>query len=297
MTSLLHLAYRVSRVRFWLYLGGTYLVGYMIGVANTYLLPEPSFSVLWKFVDPFFVLHLIYFILPANIFLYGVNDISDKDTDAFNPKKNDKEYRAVKQDERKLYGLVFVSFLYGAVLVAFQPTMVARFIFLSWMALSFLYSAPPLRLKARPALDFLSNMLYVLPAILAFHQLTLDIPPILPLLAAFSWAWAMHLFSAIPDIEADRKAGIQTTAVVLGKRLSLVLCFIFWTFFAGTLVFIVQWNLPFSLLALVYPAIPIYVLARPETDIERVYWYYPYFTGVFGMVIFFSVGLPLVIPL
>ncbi|TFF91708.1 prenyltransferase [Candidatus Thorarchaeota archaeon] len=296
MTNIVRLAYKVSRVRFWLYLGGTYLVGYMIGVANTYL-AEPSMAVLYSFIDPYFLLHLFYFILPANIFLYGVNDISDKDTDAFNPKKDEKEYRAVEQDARKLYGLVFASFLYGAILIAFQPTMEARFIFLSWMALSFLYSAPPLRLKARPVVDFLSNLLYVLPAILAFNQLTLEIPPLLPLLAAFSWTWAMQLFSAIPDIEADRRAGIQTTAVAIGRRASLVLCFIFWAFFAGTLIFIVQWNLPFSLLALVYPAIPVYILARPDTDIERVYWYYPYFTGVFGMVLFFSIGLPLVVPL
>jgi 4-hydroxybenzoate polyprenyltransferase len=284
-------------VRFWLYLGGPYLVGYMIGVADTYLLPEPSLAVLYNFLDPLFILHLVYFILPANIFLYGVNDISDKDTDAFNPKKDDKEYRAVEQDEKKLYGLVLFSFLYGAILIAFQPTMIARLIFLSWMALSFVYSAPPLRLKAKPMVDFLSNILYVLPAILAFNQLTLEVPPILPLLAAFAWTWAMQLFSAIPDIDADGQAGIRTTAVAIGRKASLVLCFIFWAFFAGTLVFIVQWNLPFSVLSLVYPAIPIYILARPETDIHRVYWYYPYFTGVFGMVIFFSIGLPLVMPL
>jgi len=283
MTNILYLAFKVSRVRFWLYLGGTYLIGYVIGISD-----------LIQLADETFLLHLLFFMIPANILLYGVNDISDKDTDMFNPKKDEKEYRAAENDRRNLYVLVFLSFLYGAFLILLgQPDLTAVGLFVSWMLLSFFYSAKPLRFKALPILDFSSNFLYVIPALLAFYQASRTIPPLLPVFAAFMWTSAMHLFSAIPDIDADRKANLRTTAVVAGKRVSLLLCFAFWLMFAAILVFIAPWNAPWNLLMWMYPAIPLYLLLRPSASVERAYWWFPYYTGVFGMVLFLSVGLPL----
>jgi len=42
-------------------------------------------------------------------------------------------------------------------------------------------------------------------------------PPIAALAGAWLWAMGMHTFSAIPDIEPDRAAGIRTTATLLGE--------------------------------------------------------------------------------
>ncbi len=282
MTNILYLAFKVSRVRFWLYLGGTYLIGYVIGITD-----------LVQLTDPAFLLHLFFFMIPANIFLYGVNDISDRDTDIFNPKKDEKEYRAAEKDRRNLYILVVLSFLYGAFLVLFsQPDLTAVGLFVSWMLLSFFYSAKPMRFKALPILDFSSNFLYVIPALLAFYQASLTIPPLLPVFAAFMWTSAMHLFSAVPDIEADKRANLKTTAVVFGKNVSLALCLVFWTAFATILVFVTPWNAPWNLMMWIYPAIPLYLLIHPSASVERAYWWFPYYTGVFGMVLFLSVGLP-----
>jgi 4-hydroxybenzoate polyprenyltransferase len=289
MTGTLRLAYKVSRIRFWLYLGGTYLIGYIIGMQSAGLGLE-------ALIEPWFVVHLFFFMLPANIFLYGVNDISDKDTDMFNPKKDEKEYRAAEADRRKLYTLVGLSFVYALILLLLQADYVAMIMFASWMLLSFFYSVKPLRFKAVPVLDFASNFLYVIPALLAFYQLTNVVPGFLPIFAAFMWTSAMQLFSAIPDIEADTKANIKTTAVVIGEKASLALCLIFWSVFALLLIVIVPWNYPWNLLMLVYLGIPLYLLLRPQTSVERAYWYFPYYTGVFGMVLFFSIGLPLVLP-
>jgi 4-hydroxybenzoate polyprenyltransferase len=258
MTNILKLAFRVSRVRFWLYLGGTYLIGYLIGIGDIQAL-----------LDPFFIIQVFYFMIPANIFLYGINDISDKDTDMFNPKKDVKEYKANQTD------------------------LISQLLFISWMLLSFFYSAKPIRFKAVPFLDFISNFLYVIPALLAYYQATAIIPAFLPVFAAFLWTSAMQLFSAIPDIEADAKANIKTTAVLIGRSASLILCFIFWIGFAFILVFITPWNSPWNILMFVYPAVPLYVMLRENVDINRVYWMFPYWTGIFGMVLFFSTGLPL----
>jgi len=281
MTNILRLAYRVSRVRFWLYLGGTYLVGYIIGI-----------STVGQLIDPFFIAHLIYFMIPANILLYGVNDLSDRDTDMFNPKKGDKEYKTKQQDLKKLYVLVGLSFLYGFLLMSFQSDITAVLLFASWMVLSVLYSVEPIRLKAVPILDFTSNFLYVIPALLAIYQTTRTIPPLIPVFAAFCWTAAMQLFSAVPDIEADRKADVRSTAVAIGKEASLFLCLIFWTLFAVILVFVHPWNYPWNLLTFVYPLIPVYLILRRKADVSRVYWFFPYWNGIFGMVIFFTIGLP-----
>lgn len=281
MSSVVRLAFRISRPRFWLYLGGTYLIGYSIGILN-----------ITQFLNPFFALHLLFFMFPANVFLYGVNDYYDEDTDIFNPKKEEKEYRITAKDRRNLLLLIISSFAYGLILVLLQPNGLAMIIFSIFLLLSFLYSAAPVRFKARPFLDFMSNFLYVIPAILAFYQLRFFIPPFLPLIAAFMWTSAMHLFSAVPDIDADKQANITTTAVLIGVVPSLLLCFSFWFTFAFILVFIAPWNPPWNLLTFVYPAIPLYLLIRRKSDISKIYWLYPYWNAIFGFLLFCTITIP-----
>ena len=281
MSNFVRLAFRISRPRFWLYLGGTYLIGYMIGITT-----------IFELLNPFFALNLFFFLFPANVFLYGVNDYYDEDTDIFNPKKDDKEYRVTAKDRRTLIALILVSFLYGLLLLIIQPDNIARLLFGIFLLLSFLYSAKPIRFKARPFIDFMSNFLYVMPAIIAFYQLRFIIPFPIPLFAAFMWTSAMHLFSAVPDIEADKQADITTTAVLIGYVPSLLLCFGFWLMFAIILNFITPWNFPWSLLMFVYPAIPLYLSLRRKANIDRIYWLYPYWNAIFGMLLFFVIGIP-----
>jgi 4-hydroxybenzoate polyprenyltransferase len=281
MSNLARLAFRISRPRFWLYLGGTYLIGYSIGVTS-----------LLQFLNLHFFLHLLFFLFPANVFLYGVNDYYDEDTDIFNPKKSDKEYRVTAKDRRNLILLILSGFAYGVILLFLQPDFIAIAILAIFLVLSFLYSAKPVRFKARPFVDFMSNVLYVFPAILAFYQLRFFIPPPLPLFAAFMWTSAMHLFSAVPDIDADKQANIRTTAVLIGAVPSLILCFSFWLTFAVLLVFITPWNPPWNLLTFAYPIIPLYLIIRRSADISRIYWWYPYWNAIFGLLIFFTINLP-----
>jgi 4-hydroxybenzoate polyprenyltransferase len=79
--SLARLAKR-SRPHFWLYLAGPVLVGVAFGV--------PSIADLFA---PVSVALFAYFLLPANAFLYGANDIFDADIDEENPKKEGRELR------------------------------------------------------------------------------------------------------------------------------------------------------------------------------------------------------------
>ena len=84
------------------------------------------------------------------------------------------------------------------------------------------YSLPPLRFKARPGFDGLSNVAYALP--LALPALVLQQPgpgpavPGLALAALMAYSVGKHAFDAVQDIPADRAAGTRTVATWLGPR-------------------------------------------------------------------------------
>jgi lycopene elongase/hydratase (dihydrobisanhydrobacterioruberin-forming) len=263
---------RISRPRFWLYLGGTYLVGYAAGAPNTS-----------AFTAPIFWLLLAYFLLPANLFLYGVNDLADEDTDRANPKKGTREH-LLQASERDVLAVTAVSCAaLGAALgwVAGRP---AGGLMLAFLALGAAYSLPPPRLKARPVLDSASNVLYAVPGFLGFALAGGAWPPPAALLGAAAWTAAMHLFSAVPDIQADRSAGLATTATVLGPRGALAACTALWALAVGAAAVL----LPRPWLAvpgLGYPLLPALLVVRPGL-VERVYWAFPALNALAGFGLF-----------
>ena len=96
------------------------------------------------------------------------------------------------------------------------------------------YSLPPVRFKARPLLDGLSNVAYALP--LALPALLLGRPvPVLALLALCTYSVGKHAFDAAQDSESDRKVGLNTTAVWLGVR-GTALYALSWFVLAGALL-------------------------------------------------------------
>lgn len=269
----LSLAYRVSRPRFWFYLLGPFTVGSIWG-ANGYL----------GLLNPAFFVYFFYFLFPANVLLYGVNDLYDYETDMLNPKKDEREYR-VKQGERVMLRRNLIAVLaLSMALVLFQGSSGERLIFVGFLFLSVFYSAPPPRFKARLLLDSASNYLYALPGVFAYYQVVGALPPTPVLVAAFAHAFAMHLFSAVPDIVFDASTGVRTTAVFLGEKLTLVLCLASWSTLAFIALSLGQGN-PLSFLPLVYPLLVAGVLAfnRP---VMSVYWFYPIINVGLGCLLF-----------
>jgi len=273
VSSLLHLAISVSRVRFWIYTGGTYVVGYALGMDS------------WlAFFRPEYTLFLLYFFVPANVFIYGVNDYWDEETDRTNPRKDEREHRLGGEERRELRTVLLAT---GALSLALLPIMgtTAGLIFLAFLLLAYFYSAPPFRFKEVPFLDFSSNMLYILPGIFGFYLAAGSLPPAALVIAGYLHIAAMHLFSAIPDIDCDRRAGITTTAVLLGRRPSLFLCLCLWTLLA-LLVVVLAGCYPLAFLVFCYPAIPLALLLAPKLRIEEVYWYLPGLNTALGGLTF-----------
>lgn len=263
----------ISRPRFWIYLLGPYIVGSVAGSGN-----------IADFFSINFWYGLFFFLLPANIFLYGVNDFFDTETDYYNAKKGTKEYLMKQADKTFYAAIVIAAFVLSVPLFIYLDT-ISRYFFVLFFLLSFFYSAPPFRFKARPFLDFSSNILYILPGIIFYVHLAKEPPSLLVVIAGACWTGAMHLYSAIPDIEADKKAHILTTAVLLGSRKSLILCILLW----GTTAVIAS-GISFVLtLAWVYPLLTSSVLGGYISG-KKMYWYFPWINLVLGFLLFLYVA-------
>jgi 4-hydroxybenzoate polyprenyltransferase len=96
----------------------------------------------------------------------------------------------------------------------------------------------------------------------------------------------MHLFSAIPDIAADAQAKLKTTAVVLGKQKSLLLCSLLW--FISALGAFKLLGI-FGLSVLLYAIVPLTLLGKSTKQIRQAYWYFPLLNGLFGFGLFWLV--------
>jgi lycopene elongase/hydratase (dihydrobisanhydrobacterioruberin-forming) len=270
---------KISRPRFWLYLAGPLMIGFIVVESNIYI-----------FFNPLFYILLFYFLLPANIYLYGVNDYFDLKTDLLNPKKDKKELRLADIKKRKIikiYSIIFL--LISLVLVLFLSNFKAQLFAFLFLFLATFYSAPPLRFKSRLFLDFISNILYVLPAFIAYSYLSNNWPSISIVLAVSFWSFAMHLFSAIPDIEFDKRAKVITSAVFLGEKKSLFLCFIFWLIFASLIIYF-NFLSYLNILFLIYPLIPLFLLIR-DKKAENIYWQFPFVNAVLGFLSFWYIIL------
>jgi len=270
LTALTQL-WRISRPRFYSYLFGPFLVGAAAAATTSE-----------DFLDPWFWILLLFFIAPANLFLYGINDLFDAETDALNPKKQTKEYLLQQKDRQLLKTILFVIGILTA-LLAVQMTLIPLALLCLFMVLSSSYSAPPVRFKSRPFLDSYSNVLYIIPGLIGYALFANQLPPVTVILAGWAWAAAMHAYSAVPDIAADARAGLATIATRLGARATLWFVAAHWTFFA----IIVSWllPLPWGLVSWVYPALALFTL-RNLRNIDSLYWLFPAITTAVGFVAF-----------
>ncbi len=256
----------LSRPRFWLYLAGPVAVGVVFAAT------APT-----EFFQPITVALLAYFLVPANVYLYGVNDIFDADIDQLNPKKAE-EGREVRYTGGTGVGIAVLA---AAVLgLAFAPALPPEGLtgMAAFLLLGAAYSAPPLRFKTTPILDSVSNGLYVTPGVVGYAAVAGEFPPGLAIAGGWVWAMGMHTFSAIPDIEPDRAAGVQTTATLLDERPTLGYCAGVWLI-AAVLMGLVH---PYLGAVLgVYPAFVAAIVAA-DVDIARAYWWFPILNTLAG---------------
>lgn len=206
---------KASRPRFWFYVFGPYLVGVAAGVSSREAFAD------WRLLT-----FAVYFLLPANLLVYGVNDIFDYETDRLNPKKAAYESLVSPEGRRRLFYWIASLNLPFIVLAAGIFDLRVFAAMQTFIFLSIFYSSPPIRAKAIPFLDSAFNVLYVMPGVFGYAVTAGALPPAEVIVSAGLWTAAMHAYSAVPDIEADRKAGLSTVATVLGGNGTVALCLV-----------------------------------------------------------------------
>jgi 4-hydroxybenzoate polyprenyltransferase len=140
----------------------------------------------------------------------------------YSPKKRDYEHLLQQGQRRDLVVAILVLNVPFLALVPFLPH--AWPWLLLFLVTGIGYSMPPLRAKGRPVVDAAFNILYVAPGFAAYATVSGAQPPLAVLVAALLWCMAMHAYSAVPDIDADRAAGVATVATRFGRSRTLLLC-------------------------------------------------------------------------
>ena len=205
-------------------------------------------------IDWVFLVGVLYFLIPYNFAMYGINDVFDYASDLANPRKGGIEgvLLAPRLHRPTLWIAAITNVLFLLVLGAAGGPSAWIAILVSAFAVA-AYSVPKLRFKERPVLDSLtSSTHFVSPAVVGLLLAGADVtvPLVLVLTAFFLWGMAAHAFGAIQDIGPDREAGIHSIATAIGARATSRFACGLWVA-AGLLMLFTPWPGPLAALIVV----------------------------------------------
>jgi len=171
-------------------------------------------------MDATFIVGTIFFLIPYNLAMYGINDVFDYESDLRNPRKGGVEGAVL--DVRLHRITLWASLLTCLPFVIYFVIVGSP---LSWLVLAIslfavvAYSMKGLRFKEIPFLDSItSSTHFVSPAVYGLVLAGAVFTPALWLIlvAYFLWGIASHAFGAVQDIIADREGGLASIATVIG---------------------------------------------------------------------------------
>lgn len=176
------------------------------------------------------VIGTLFFLIPYNLLMYGVNDVFDYPSDLRNPRKGGIEGGLLEPKYHRptlliSFGLA-IPFVVYLLLVG---SIISGLVLLAVLFLVIAYSLGGLRFKEIPFLDsFTSAMHFVGPMLFALALTDTQFDHRLWLItASFTlWGMASHAFGAVQDIRADREAGIASIATALGAKATVRIAFV-----------------------------------------------------------------------
>jgi 4-hydroxybenzoate polyprenyltransferase len=209
-------------------------------------------------IDLTLILGTLFFLIPYNLAMYGINDVFDYESDLRNPRKGGTHGAVLDRRMHRITlwaaALTCVPFVVYLVVVG-SPA--------SWLVLAaslffvVFYSAPPLRLKEVPFADSVTSSIHffspaVYGLVLADAAWTWQLGAVI--LAFALWGVASHAFGAVQDVVADREAGISSIATARGARWTVWFSLVCYAV-AGAVMLTTSWPGPLAaLVALLYIA-------------------------------------------
>lgn len=194
---------KASRPGFWL----TSIWFYLLPVGGIFVFGS------WKFW-----LGCFYVTFPLGLLIYGWNDIADYEGDRYNPRKGTFLFGAKgtpEQLRRLPLRIALVQLPFMAVFCWLEGWRI-----LLWTAAlvfsTAIYNWPRYGLKARPPLEILNQVGYLLVFVIASWLCYVPQLPWFTMIFGALFAMHSHLFGEIMDIVPDRLAGRRTTAGEIG---------------------------------------------------------------------------------
>jgi lycopene elongase/hydratase (flavuxanthin-forming) len=221
-------------------------------------------------VDALFVAGTLFFLVPYNMLMYGVNDVFDYESDLRNPRKGGTEGALLEPGLHRT--VVWSGIATAAPLLVGMLWLGGTEHPCSWAVLAvslfavFAYSIPRLRFKEQPVLDSItSSAHFVSPAVYGLAvAAAVPTPQLLALLAAFfCWGMASHAFGAVQDVVPDREGGIASIATAVGARTTVRIALGLWAA-ACLLMLATEWPGPLASLLVV----PYLVAAWPYRSVS-----------------------------
>jgi 4-hydroxybenzoate polyprenyltransferase len=220
-------AVTVSRPVFWVLMCFTYAFGAVVSGAE---------------IGYFAMAQMLSLSFPLSFYFFGINDSYDMATDRLNKRKHSRVWGAVLSEKdvpwvkKAAFAAAFAVFALS--LFSGNPMNIA--IVSAFIALSYAYSAPPIRLKTRPLVDSLVNAAYFFMPFALGYSLSNSTGFMQPQFMVFALSFsAAHAIATVADREEDAQAGISTFATAFGPRVPMLF---------ATAVFIA--NIPFAFSAI-----------------------------------------------
>lgn len=209
----------------------------------------------------------LFFLIPYNLLMYGINDVFDYESDLRNPRKGGIEGALL---DPKWHAVTVKAAIWSCIPFVAYLTVIGTSSSTSWLYLTLFaviaYSAKGLRFKEKPFLDSItSSFHFVGPVIfgLSLADVNLGQPQILiAIIAFFLWGVASHAFGAVQDVLADREGGIASIATVIGARSTVRVALAAYVVAASLLLSLSQ---PYSFAAVA--AVPYLLILAPYWNI------------------------------
>ena len=188
-----------------------------------------TYLVLGGGLDPLFFIGTLFFFIPYNLLMYGINDVFDYESDIVNPRKNSIEgaVEAKSFHPTILWAAALTTLPFGIAIILLSSVQAAA-IFVGVLFFVVAYSLKWLRFKEKPFLDSITSSIHFAgPMVFAIAATGFN-PAAWPFaLALFLWGIASHAFGAVQDVVPDREGNLSSVATIIGARatvwLSIVL--------------------------------------------------------------------------
>jgi 4-hydroxybenzoate polyprenyltransferase len=232
MINTLKRLFLVSRPISWPNTAYPFVVGYVVSGGSNWLV---------------LVIATLYFLIPYNLLMYGINDVFDYESDIRNPRKGGIEgMKEQRQFHPTIIRWVLITNIPFLVALYALGDIGSAIILTIVVFLVVAYSIAKLRFKEIPVLDSLTSSMHFVGPLLVGLSLSTWHPTAWPYIwAFFFWGIASHALGAVQDIIPDRAGKLASIATFLGANHTLRFAFILYTI--ASVIIILQ-PLPFALI-------------------------------------------------